>query len=171
MCRLLRSQQSDNQKLISLIFDLRIIGSTKLGLTFHPAWPDQCLPLDQYQRGQQIENSFQNSLWPFQVLGDAFWIDQRTDHVPKLYQQDPSRKAWYFCDSVPWWHLHLHQKQSQKARRGHLIDVRIVGKAFVVHQIKKAPISLKRNEIPTLHHLSSRYLDGRRINQGRTWLV
>ncbi len=40
-----------------------------------------------------MEDGFQDPLWPFQVSGDAFWIDQHISQVPKLYQQDPGREA------------------------------------------------------------------------------
>ena len=46
MCRLLRSQQSDNQKLVSFTFGwwiIRLIGPDSI---FYPAWSDQYLLSD-----------------------------------------------------------------------------------------------------------------------------
>ena len=40
---LLRFQQSDNQKSVSLAFSRRIIGLTRLNSTFYPAQSDQYL--------------------------------------------------------------------------------------------------------------------------------
>ncbi len=37
MCKLPKSQQSDNQKSVSFIFGWKITGLTRLGLTFHLA--------------------------------------------------------------------------------------------------------------------------------------
>ena len=39
-----KSQQPDNQELISSTFGWRIIGLIRLGLIFHPARSDQYLP-------------------------------------------------------------------------------------------------------------------------------
>ncbi len=47
-----RSQQSDNQESVFLAFSRRIIGSIRLGLIFHLAQSDQCLPLNEDQGSQ-----------------------------------------------------------------------------------------------------------------------
>ncbi len=49
MYELLRSQQSDNQELVFFTFDWKIIRSTRSGLTFHSAQPNQCLLLNDDQ--------------------------------------------------------------------------------------------------------------------------
>ncbi len=40
--------------------------------------------------------------------------------------------------------------------------------AFIVYQPEKVSIPLRRGEISRLHRLSSRYLNRRRRNEGRT---
>ncbi len=85
MRKSLRSQQSDNQELISPIFGQRIIRLTRSGSTFHLARSNQCLPSDEDQGRQWIEESLLNPLWPFRVLSDAFWIDQHTGHFLGLH--------------------------------------------------------------------------------------
>ncbi len=109
---------------------------------FHLPQFDQCLPLNEDQRRQQMEDDFQDPLWPFWVLGDAFWIDQRTGHVLRLYQQYLSRKAWRFCDSVSRWYPYLHWKQRQTICGGRLMGVRATAEVSAICQSKKVLISL-----------------------------
>ncbi len=64
----------------------RIIGLARSGSTFYLTRFDQCLLLNEDQRRRWMKDGFQDLLWPFQVPGHAFWIDQRTGHVSGLYQ-------------------------------------------------------------------------------------
>ena len=52
MCKLSKSQQSDNQELISLTFSQKIIELIRLGSIFYQAQTDQFLPSDEHQRRQ-----------------------------------------------------------------------------------------------------------------------
>ena len=82
---LLRSQQPNNQELISRTFDLKFIGSTMPGLAFYLTRPDKYLLLNKDQRRGQLEDGLQDPLWLLRVPGHVFWIDQCTGYVPGLY--------------------------------------------------------------------------------------
>ncbi len=49
------------------------------------------------------------------------------------------------------------------------MSVGAVAKILVICQLEKVSILLGRGEIPGLHHLSSKYPNGRKTNQGHTW--
>ena len=171
MRELPRSQQPDNQELVSSTFGRRIIGLARLGSTFHPAWLDQCLPSNEDQERRWMVDGLQDPLWLFWIPGYAFWIDQRTGHVSGLYQPDPSSEAWRFRDSISWWHSHLHWEQKQRARPSRPVGARPTAEAFIVHQLQEMPFSSRWGEILRLYCLPSRHSNGRWTHKSRTWLT
>ncbi len=62
-----------------------------------------------------MKDGFQDLIRPVWVWGNIFWINQCTDHVLKVHQQDPGRKTYYILIytenkaqgyvEVVWWDL------------------------------------------------------------------
>ena len=59
------------------------------------------------------------------------------------------------------------ENKKKSIRKSHLIDIRVIMKAFIVCQSQKMLISVKKCEILRLYYLSSRYSNKKRANQDR----
>ena len=153
MCRLLKTQQSDIQELLSATLDWQVAQLPRSRQVFYSAVLDKRILSNKNSEGWQVKNSLLNVVRLFWVLGHIFWSFERPYQLLRLRPQNPSRKPWCFCYYIPQWHPNLHPGCWPELCKSCLVGLWRSLEIRLVCQPKRVSFLLERSSLYRLHHI------------------
>ena len=153
MRRLLRAQQPDNQELLPATLDWWVARLLRSRQAFYSAGTEKRISSNENSEGWQMENSFPNAVWLFWVSSHVFRSFQRPRQLPRIHQQNFSRKTWCFRHRLPWWHPDLHRKHRQMSCERCPVSSWRTLETRLVCQSEKVLFSLGKSSLSKLHRI------------------
>ena len=139
--------------MLPITLDWQVAWLPRLCQVFYSARPDKRISSNKNSGGWRVENSLPNKVRPFRVSGHVFWSFQYPCQLPRIHQQNFSKKTWYFRHYLPWWYFDLYQRCRPGSYESCLVVFWRTPETRLICQPEKVSFSSRKSSLSRLRRI------------------